>query len=137
MWSPKMCDLSTPSMPNKFHINKNQNFYPLRHHFSCTSNNVIYLITCTKCKKQYVGMTTKKLNIRLNHHRTSIFNKQKTYLHTHFNLPDHSIENLKVQAIDKVEGKQDATSKLRKLEKYWIKTLRTYQPIGLNVSMMS
>lgn len=111
--------------------------YPIRHHLSCTSSNIVYLITCSKCKKQYVGMTTKQLNTRLNHHRTAIFNKKRTYLHSHFNLPDHSIKNLTIQAIDHIqmENESNVTSELRKLEKFWIKTLKTYQPIGLNVSL--
>ena len=109
--------------------------YPIRHHFTCKSSNLIYLITCTKCKKQYVGMTTKQLNTRVNHHRTSIFNKRRTYLHTHFNLPDHSISNLTIQAIDTTEQKVDMYNELRKLERYWIKTLKTFQPVGLNVNL--
>ena len=82
-------------------------------------------------------MTTKQLNVRMNHHRTSIFNKRKTFLHKHFNLHDHSINNLTVQAIDKAESESANYSNLEKLEKYWIKVLKTYQPIGLNVSMLS
>ena len=81
--------------------------------------NYIYLITCTKCKKQYVGMTTKQLNVRINHHRTSIFNKRRTYLHTHFNLPDHNISILKVQAIDTIDTTEqnlNVHGELRKLE---------------------
>jgi hypothetical protein len=100
---------------------KTKKSYPIRHHFTCKSNNIIYLITCTKCKKQYVGMTTNQLNVRVNHHRTSILNKHRTYIHTHFNLPDHSINNLTVQAIDKVEGTTNVYNELRNLEKYWIK----------------
>lgn len=113
--------------------------YPIRHHLSCTSSNIVYLITCSKCKKQYVGMTTKQLNTHLNHHKTAIFNKKRTYLHSHFNLPDHPIKNLTIQAIDHIqmENESNVTSELRKLEKFWIKTLKTYQPIGLNVSLSS
>ena len=114
-----------------FTSTKTKTTYPIRHYLSCKSKNVIYLLTCTKCRKQYVGMT---LNVRMNHHRTSIFNKQNTYLHKHFNLPDHSIQNLTVQAIDQIESDADSYNSLQKLEKYWIKTLKTFQPIGLNVS---
>ena len=82
-------------------------------------------------------MTTQKLNVRLNHHRTSIFTNRRTYLHKHFNLPDHSNKNLTVQTIDKTSTDPGAHNELRKLEKFWIKTLQTYQPIGLNVSTIS
>ena len=74
--------------------------YTLRHNFSCTSRNLIYVITCTNCQKQYVGLTTQQLS-------------------KHFNLPDHSIKNLSVQAIDCVqETHKYPLQELRTLEKY-------------------
>ena len=117
-----------------FKSTKTKQSYPIRHNFSCNSENLTYLITCTKCRKQYVGMTTQKLNVRLNHHRTSIFTNQRTYLHKHF---DHSLKNLTVQAIDKTNANPGAHNELRKLEKFWIKILQTYQSIGHNVSTIS
>ena len=44
---------------NTFKYTKTDTSYPLRHFFTC---NVVYLITCTKCHKQYVGMTTSPLS---------------------------------------------------------------------------
>ena len=90
------------------HLNCKPNFtstktgisYPLRHNFTCTSRNIIYLITCTRCKKQYVGLTMQQLNVRINHHRTNIFNHTQTYISNHFNFPDHSISHLSIQIID-------------------------------------
>ena len=81
--------------------------------------------------------TTQQLNVRINHHRSSIFNNKVTYLSKHFNLPDHSIKNLSVQAIDRVQETHkyhDQLQELKTLEKYWINTLKTLQPLGLNVS---
>ena len=108
--------------------------YPLRHNFTCTSRNVIYLITCTRCKKQYVGLTTQQLNIRLNHHRSSIFNKVQTYISKHFNFQDHSVNNISVQIIDTPQPGPNMYQRLKNLEAYWIRTLKTSQPQGLNVS---
>ena len=73
----------------KYHLTAHSTFicsktkmsYPIRHHFSCKSRNIIYLITCTKCKKQYVGLTTQQLNTRINHHRTNIRNKKDIYIY--------------------------------------------------------
>ena len=110
--------------------------YTIRHSFSCTSSNLIYLITCTKCKKQYVGLTTKQLNVRINHHRTSVLNHKQIYLSVHFNFSDHNINNLSVQAIDKVPDQcPQPQQELVRLEKFWINTLKTWQPLGLNVSL--
>ena len=104
--------------------------YPIRHSFTCTSTNLIYLITCTKCKKQYVGLTTKQLNYRFNHHRTNIMQHKNIYISNHFNFPDHSIENLSIQVIDAVPDQSHQT--LREVEKFWIVTLKTLRPNGLN-----
>ena len=104
-----------------------QRFY-IRKPFNCSTKNIIYLITCTKCKKQYVGKTTKTLRERVNHHRTSIFTKQKRYLSLHFNLPLHSVANLSVQIIDST----NSTSELDSLESFWIYKLQTKEPKGLN-----
>jgi len=35
---------------------------------NCNSKNVVYAITCTKCKKQYVGQTTGSLRHRISQH---------------------------------------------------------------------
>ena len=78
---------------------RNRTLYHIRHSFSCKSTNIVNLITCTKCRKQYVGCTTKQLNTRINHHRSCINNHRTTFIHKHFNLPDHSITHLQVQPI--------------------------------------
>ena len=105
--------------------------YPIRHHFTCNSTNLVYLITCTKCCKQYVGITTRQLKVRINHHRTNIIRKLPIYISKHFNLPDHTLQNLKVQPIDKANSYDE----LHSLEQFWIKILKTLQPSGLNVKL--
>ena len=107
--------------------------YSIRHPATCTSSNVIYLITCTKCKKQYVGLTTKQLNVRINHHRSNIFRNKTIYICVHFTFPDHNITNLSVQVIDRIYS--DSLQELQRLERYWISTLKTVQPKGLNNSL--
>ena len=112
---------------------RNSSTYRLRHQLSCTTLNIVYLITCTKCKKQYVGQTTKQLNTRINHHRSDIRNKKSTYIAKHFNLPNHSLAD-PVQPIDKATDTNNTITELYRLEAFWIKTLRTNIPKGLNVS---
>ena len=110
----------------------NQTVYHIRHSFTCQSTNVIYLVTCTKCRKQYVGCTTLQLKTRINHHRSCINNKRGTYIHKHFNLPDHNITYLKVQPIDTLTHPGTSVQELQNLESFWICTLRTMNPYGLN-----
>ena len=105
--------------------------YPLRFSATCYSNYVIYLITCTKCKKQYVGMTTTHLRNRINQHRSNILRNKPIYISRHFNFPNHSIDNLSVQIIDRVTN--GSLEELQQLERFWIHTLHTLQPRGLNI----
>ncbi len=42
--------------------------YIIPQHTSCMFNNIIYLITCTKCGLQYVGQTKRTLNKHLYEH---------------------------------------------------------------------
>ena len=89
--------------------------YPLRHSFTCASSNIIYLITCMKCKKQYVGLTTTQLNQRTNRHRTNIINDKTIYIICiHFNFPDHKLSHVSVQAIDTAPTIQE----LKRLEQF-------------------
>ena len=122
--------LNNPS----FTSTANKTTYKIRHSFTCSSQKVVYLITCSKCKKQYVGMTKKSLREQINHHRTSIRSDTNRYLNNHFNLPDHDITNLKVQPIDTITCKIHTFAELHKLEKFWIYTLVTYIPHGLNAT---
>ena len=48
---------------------RNKTIYHIRHSFSCKSTNIVYLITCTKCRKQYVGCATKQFNTRKKHRK--------------------------------------------------------------------
>ena len=114
---------------SSFKCTKTQITFPIRHTFTCKTSHVVYLITCTKCHKQYVGMTTRQLNIRISQHRTNIMRRIPIYISKHFNLPNHSLENLKVQPIDRATSIKE----LQQLEHFWIKTLKTLQPAGLNV----
>ena len=114
---------------------RNYTTYRIRHSLTCTSSYLIYLITCTKCKKQYVGCTQQQLNIRMNHHRTNIINRCHIHICQHFNLPGHTLnDHLKVQPIDSADKSDHKVQELYRLERYWISTLRTITPHGLNIS---
>ena len=40
------------------------------HHIDCNLKNVIYMIQCNRCHKQYIGETKRRLKDRFNeHHR--------------------------------------------------------------------
>lgn len=60
--------------------------FRIRFAYTCHSTNIIYLITCRKCRKQYVGKSSNRLRDRIYGHRTS---KKDIYLCNHFNTTSH------------------------------------------------
>ena len=95
---------------------------------------MVYMISCNKCNMQYVGETENALHIRMNGHRSDITTKKLDKpVAAHFNQPDHSLEDLRVMGIEKIEDYNN-TRKRRKLrERYWIFELRMLTPEGLNI----
>ena len=98
---------------------------------TCKTRNVIYLMECARRQKQYVGETENPLHLRMNGHRPGYYWKlpDKPML-VHFNTSGHTFEDLTVMVIQQLGS---APTKWRKLrESFWIHTLRSVAPQGLN-----
>ena len=64
------------------------------HILTCNSKNIIYLITCNKCKIQYVGETIQMLKMRMNKHRSDIRSKiANTHISKHFKNRNNKLEH--------------------------------------------
>ena len=105
-------------------------------HITCNSKNVIYMIHCTKCNKQYIGETKRRLKDRFNEHRRKIDKPDSTSPHTavseHFLAnSDHSITNVLLIPIEIITSNRDAIRKAK--EAHYITTLaNSLEPNGLN-----
>ena len=111
----------------------------------CHSPNVVYLLTCSNCKLQYVGETALKINERFNLHRSG-FRYPANYgyckrLSNHFSEGLCKNANYSVQIIEKLEGNgrtgrkaldTQVTSLRKTQETHWMLKLRTVYPYGLN-----
>ncbi|MCG8079369.1 MAG: GIY-YIG nuclease family protein [Candidatus Thiodiazotropha taylori] len=110
--------------------------FELRCSGTCASNDVIYLITCKKCKMQYVGQTHQLLSMRMNSHKFNIRNMEdpsfSTNVAIHFNSNEHSMDDFTFMPIDQVS---DNMQRLLK-ETYWIHKLDTLYPKGLNAKVL-
>ena len=92
------------------------------------------MISCNKCNMQYVGETENALHIRMNGHRSDITTKKLDKpVAAHFNQPDHSLEDLRVMGIEKIEDHNNSKKRRKLRERYWIFELRTLTPEGLNI----
>ena len=95
---------------------------------------MIYLITCKKCIKQYVGITRTSLYTRFTNTKSDIkcyktdTEKSLPIAH-HFHLPNHSNDNVLLQGIEKIHTKRDCVIPHR--ESFWICKLKTLTPHGI------
>jgi hypothetical protein len=117
---------------NKFNDSHGNKTYQTKGHFTCNSDHVIYILECKKCKKAYVGQTSKTIRERIYRHtydiRRGILNN--TAVSRHFNQPDHNINLVSIKII--CSGSRNIVTRLAN-EESWIKTLMTYHPDGINV----
>ena len=106
---------------------------------TCETKNIIYVITCNKkeCKNiQYIGESGKKLKQRFAQHlacvRSTNEDQKPTATGEHFNMPGHSINNMKVSILEKVTQDSIAYRKIR--ESFYINKFET-KHCGLNRKM--
>ena len=103
---------------------------------SCGSSNIVYGIHCIHCGLVYVGETGRSLRSRMNGHRSAIKKGGQSLLHRHFHQPNHSVDDMRVQILEKIyhsSGSPSLSTPLRReRELFWIKELGTAKPYGFN-----
>ena len=96
----------------------------------CQTRNLIYCISCAKCRVQYVGETDRTLQERFSEHKGYVLNKHlNKATGAHFNLPGHSVADMKVTILEKVYSMDGMIRQQR--EKMFIADLNTNYK-GLN-----
>ena len=76
-------------------------------HCTCTSAIVIHCITCTLCKKLYIGETGRRLGERFREHLRDVEKDDKNAskpVATHLNLPNHSKQHMEVCGLSLHQG---------------------------------
>ncbi|XP_060137736.1 uncharacterized protein LOC132593051 isoform X2 [Zootoca vivipara] len=98
--------------------------------FNCSSSNIVYAIKCQQCPSAlYIGQTGQTLRQRINRHKSDIRNHKKS-VREHFNLPGHSIQDLKAAVLlqENFRNRQEREDAEFKL----ITKLKTMEPPGMN-----
>ena len=107
---------------------------------SCTTKNIIYLLTCKQCEEQYVGYASIEFKIKMNNHRSTGNTGQgpsETRKHFYQIHKDCPIEKFCSKIIQKIPGfmdKKDLTENLKRCKQDWIEKLETLKPYGMNVN---
>ena len=106
-------------------LNINTNEWKINQKFNCEISNCIYLIECMKehCNMKYVGETKRIIKFRLAEHRAYVNNNVDTATGEHFNLPGHTLSDLRITMLEKVRSNDDMYRKER--ERYFIGKFNT------------
>ena len=104
---------------------------------NCRMTWLIYLLTCRKCSIQYTGKTEWPFNQRLNKYRFDELMSDAQEVGRHFSQPAHDFDtDAKFTLIEKLrnlEGdKETKRKRIKTIENFWIKELKTLHPDGLN-----
>ena len=103
---------------------------------NCSTENVVYLISCSICPVKYVGETGNTLRTRVNQHRTDIQHHDDTPVAHQFNLADHYLTNLRITILQAGPFSVNAVLEgiyRRNVESCWMNKLKTTQHNGLNI----
>ena len=100
--------------------------------FTCTSANVIYCITCTLCKKIYIGEAGRRLGDRFREHIRDVERNDKDAskpVARHFNFPNHSSQHMAICGLSLHQGN---TESRKNLEQKFISQIGTLNPHGIH-----
>ena len=88
--------------------------HDIENQVDCQTANVIYCLSCVKCKEQYIGETEKTLSIRFRQHRGYVRNREiEKSTGEHFNKPGHTMADTKITIIEKIRSQDPQLRKVR------------------------
>ncbi|CAJ0964830.1 unnamed protein product [Ranitomeya imitator] len=120
---------------NTFQHPRSGKTFHIKNFFTCDSTYVVYLIKCP-CGLLYIGETTQPVRDRISKHKSTIrCSNLLLPIPYHFHTQGHFVSQLKYQVIDHVPPPRrggDRITLLKKKEAFWIHTLETLSPKGLN-----
>lgn len=109
----------------------NKRIFKLTQGFSPLTNNVVYLVFCTRCGMKYVGETKNTIRMRMWQHKYNILHKKQTQTPLVRHFISHGFQALRIAGI---QSNVTWTHRERKVrERRWIYWLDTKEPLGLNL----
>lgn len=133
---PALIPTKKPKIPSFFHQKEfvrnqfNKRIFHIPHNLPPQTANCVYLIFCTKCKKQYVGETSNSINQRMWQHKNNILHHKELHTPLVAHFIRHNWDSLKIMILEHNSNWTDKERK--KTERRWIHLLNTKEPIGLN-----
>ena len=114
--------------------------FKIRHHLDCRSQNVIYVIECTRCNVQGVGETGNPRPRLLSYIRVAgdqpPLDDHMCAIHKHFVETPHSLTDIRITLVDQILAQRKFPDNVigptrRRLEKRWIR--RLHAPLNVRL----
>ena len=108
--------------------------FKINHRLTCDDKCLVYLFTCKTCSKQYTGETTDQFKWNNYKSNDRKFKRgepcMEENLNEHFYSDGHNgfLKDVTITSIDNIDGRD-----LKNRENYWMRTLKTLAPDGLNI----
>ena len=131
----KNCNICKELKSKTFKSEVTNKIYKTPKNSICVTENVVYLLTCTNCLKQYVGETKRGFVVRLKEHLADIRLKRDKPVANHIKSHDCPLTTIKFCIIEVLPHDPilpETTILRKKREIFWIYRLRTLIPHGLN-----
>ena len=105
-------------------------------YLTCEISNIIYLIECTDCGKQYIGETGRPFRNRIYEHIASVKKDRnfETPVSKHFHSANHSHKDMRFSVIEWLGSETIPTTqeKRRAKKSYYIWEVPTVHPTAIN-----
>ena len=126
------CKVSCPKMKETktFSSTNTKKIYKIRDHMDCDSTFVVYLITCNRCRGQYIGKSVTSFKKRHSNHKVEIRNKKGGLGQHYGGQRQCGYQDVSITLIEKVETGNRALLADREL--YWQNQLRAFVENGGN-----
>ena len=96
----------------KIHIASTQKDFTIHQSMTCKTSNVIYCITCTKCRAQYIGETGQEIHQRQTGHLNDINHNVAGLPYVrHFNK--FGVEHYTITGVEKLRSRDPQIRKTR------------------------
>ena len=126
------CKVSCPVLEEgkTFTSTNTEKKYHIRQNLTCDSDWLIYLVTCKRCKGQYVGKSKTIFKKRHSNHKCEIKNKIGGLGHHYGGTSPCEYKDVSIKLIEQVEVK--TLEFLAERELFWQHQIRAYVQNGSN-----
>ncbi|XP_077163796.1 uncharacterized protein LOC143831932 [Paroedura picta] len=134
------CGVCKYLLPIKEYRATGNGFYVRINRFiNCSSKNLVYCIICP-CAQLYIGITSRPIRVRIQEHQSRLRHRiTDAPMVTHFMEKGHKPEDLLFFGLEQISTvghhKMDINKILRQRESFYIYSLETMSPKGLNTNL--